>query len=211
VPPSRGEVEAALALFSAAQLGGSIDRERRRVTIDAWVDDGPTVPPGSARRLLGALALLLALTAAWLRSPGGAVVAALPASLAAALLLGARAPLAASALGAAAAAVSALLLLARARALARAGAERGIALSFALRDAGRPSVALALLGCGLACFGSAPWLALATPLGVMVGLGLAPVLTRAFGAGVFARSAPLRAEVSPAVGSFQRRGTDARR
>ena len=101
--------------------------------------------------------------------------------------------------------------LARTRELSAAGAERGVALSLALRDAGRPSAALALAAGGLAAALSPSASLIAAPLAALLGLALVPLLTRSLGSHAFPRPEPLRAEVSPTVGSLRRRGTDARR
>ena len=214
VPPTRTDVEATLALFAAsapAELAGRIDAERRRVEIDVLQDATPSIASHSAARALLVLAALFALSALWLRSALAAAVACAPAALAAAALVGAGAELASAALGAVAAALCALLVLARVRALAGAGAERSIAVSLALRDAGRPGAELALAGTGLAALGAPASLVVAPLLGVALGLVLTPVLARALAERAFAHNEPLRAEVSGAVGSIQRRGTDARR
>jgi hypothetical protein len=153
VPPSRGDVEHALALFAAAapqELEGRIDTERRRVALEVLSEAESPAPSGASARLLAVLGAILVLSAAWLRSASGGAVAAAPAALAAALIAGAGGSLESAAFAAGASALASLLLLARVRELERAGAERGVSLSLALRDSGRPSAALALAAAGVA-------------------------------------------------------------
>jgi hypothetical protein len=139
------------------------------------------------------------------------VVVAVPAALAALVLVGAGARVESAAFAAVASALASLLLLARVRELERAGAERGVSLSLALRDSGRPSAVLALGSAGVAACIAPVSVAAAPALASAVALALTPVLARALGIRSLATREPLRAEVSPPVGSLQRRGSDARR
>ena len=231
VPPTRGQVEEALAPF-----GREVDTERRHLAVDLLADlrapeDGGRLAlalerhalasfgrPGvlrvpaalsargsAARRLrrgalwgaIAAIAAVGAIAALALDSPLAGALACAPAAFASLAVLGVAGELgfaldpcasALPALVAGAAAAPAVTYLGRVRELCAAGAELGVAVSIALRDAGRPifESAVASLACLALLASSAPalhaWSALAcvgSAAGTATVLGLLPAWVRA--------------------------------